>query len=469
MPYTEDLLKIWQRVIENFGDSMPRATIENMFYDIVVESFDGSVAVLSIHSEYRHSLIVKKYLEKIRSLISEQLGKQISLVFKYSGSSKYYIDQLKLEYNLPGGEPAVRIDPPKAYSGENKEEHTRPVSTLPPCNQEYTFSNFIVGNSNKFAHAACVAVAERPATDYNPLFIYGQSGLGKTHLLYAITNELIKKKPDINIIYTKSEDFTNYLVECLKDRAMDRFRQKFRSCDVLLIDDIQFIAGKDSTQEEFFHTFNALYEEHKQIILTSDRPPSDIKTLEYRLKTRFEWGLIADIQPPEFELRLAIIKKKSEQAGINIPDDVCEFLAENLRTNIRQIEGSIKKLRALSFLTGTDITMEMARGCVAELLGGAEPVSVTVDKIFAAVYKKYGIPKEDILGSRRTKEIAFARHVTSYLIRNITEMSLPNIGKLLGRDHSTIISSIDTIEKKLRTDKIFNIEIEQMIKEVNGH
>ena len=363
----------------------------------------------------------------------------------------------------------MRIDLPKAYSGVYKEEYTRPVSTLPPCNQKYTFSNFIVGNSNKFAHAACVAVAERPATDYNPLFIYGQSGLGKTHLLYAITNELIKKKPDINIIYTKSEDFTNYLVECLKDRAMDRFRQKFRSCDVLLIDDIQFIAGKDSTQEEFFHTFNALYEEHKQIILTSDRPPSDIKTLEYRLKTRFEWGLIADIQPPEFELRLAIIKKKSEQAGINIPDDVCEFLAENLRTNIRQIEGSIKKLRALSFLTGTDITMEMARGCVAELLGGAEPVSVTVDKIFAAVYKKYGIPKEDILGSRRTKEIAFARHVTSYLIRNITEMSLPNIGKLLGRDHSTIISSIDTIEKKLRTDKIFNIEIEQMIKEVNGH
>jgi chromosomal replication initiator protein len=468
MPYTQDLLKMWQRVIENFGDSMPRATIENLFYDIVVESFDGKVAVLSMHSEYRHSLIIKKYLEKIRSLISEQVGRQISLVFKYSGSSRYYIDQLRLEYSLLGGEPAVRVDPQKSLSEENKEEHARPVSTLPPCNQEYTFNNFIVGNSNKFAHAACVAVAERPATDYNPLFVYGQSGLGKTHLLYAITNELTKKKPDIKIIYTKSEDFTNYLVECLKDRAMDRFRQKFRNCDVLLIDDIQFIAGKDSTQEEFFHTFNALYEEHKQIILTSDRPPSDIKTLEYRLKTRFEWGLIADIQPPELELRLAIIKKKSEQAGVKVPDDVCEFLAENLRTNIRQLEGSIKKLRALSFLTGTDITMEMARGCVSELLGGAEPVSVTVDKIFTMVHKKYGIPKEDIIGSRRTKEIAFARHVTSYLIRNITEMSLPNIGKLLGRDHSTIISSINTIEKKLRSDAIFNVEIDQMIKEVNG-
>lgn len=471
MPYTEDINNIWQRVMERFGDSMPKASVENIFYDIIVESFDGNMAVISMYSESRFSLIAKKYLERIRLYMSELLGREIILCFRYSGNSRFFIDQLKIEYKIPEGEmPAITVGRSQedSYTVRSPGDKDRFGSSSSNFSADYTFENFIVGSSNKFAHAACVAVAARPATDYNPLFIYGQSGLGKTHLLNAITNELTRKKPDTKIIYIKGDNFTNQLIESIKDQSMDRFRLKYRSCDVLLIDDIQFIAGKNSTQEEFFHTFNALYEEHKQIILTSDRPPSDIKTLEYRLKTRFEWGLIADIQPPEFELRLAITKKKAEQAGVYIPNDVCEFLAENLRTNIRQVEGSIKKLRALSFLTGTAISMEMARGCVSELLGGAEPVSVTVDKVFTSVFKKYGIPREDILSPRRTKEIAFARHMTVYLIRNITEMSLPNIGKLMGRDHSTILSSIDTIEKKLRTDSIFNVEVDQMIKEVNG-
>ena len=218
--------------------------------------------------------------------------------------------------------------------------------------------------------------------NYNPLFIYGPSGLGKTHLLYAITNEVKKKKRDAEIIYIKGEDFTNQLIEALARQKTAEFRNKYRSCDMLLIDDIQFIAGKVSTQEEFFHTFNALYEEHKQIILTSDRPPREIKTLEDRLKTRFEWGLLADIQPPDLELRIAIIKKKAEQVNVVIPDEVLGFLAENLRSNIRQIEGAIKKLGALAFISGREISMELARGCISELLGGEEPVSVTVDKTF---------------------------------------------------------------------------------------
>ena len=249
---------------------------------------------------------------------------------------------------------------------------------------------------------------------------------------------------------------------------MNEFRNKYRSCDVLLIDDIQFIAGKDSTQEEFFHTFNTLYEEKKQIILTSDRPPRDIKTLEDRLKTRFEWGLIADIQPPDLELRIAIIKKKIEQAHIRVPDDVVMFLAENLRSNIRQIEGAIRKLSALSFLNGKDISMELARNCISELLGGAEPVNVTVDKIFAAVFKKYNVRRNDLTGTRRTKDVASARHITIYLIRKITDMSFPNIGKIFSRDHSTIMSSIETVEKKLQHDTVFNVEINELIKEVNG-
>ena len=469
MPYTEDLENIWKKVILKLGETMPRETVQNMFTDIIVESFDGEVGVMSMHSEFRHSLLLKRHMPKIRDLASEFLGKQITLKLRYSGPSKFYVDQLKLDYNLSDDDMiAVAFKPPMTYTEHQLQEDVRLGSSLPPCNYEYTFDNFIVGSSNKFAHAACVAVATRPASDYNPLFIYGSSGLGKTHLLYAITNELKAKKPDTKIIYIKGDEFTNQLVESLKDQKMDRFRAKYRSCDVLLIDDIQFIAGKNSTQEEFFHTFNALYEEHKQIILTSDRPPSDIKTLEYRLKTRFEWGLIADIQPPEFELRLAITRKKAEQAGVNIPDDVCNFLAENLRTNFRQVEGSIRKLRALSFLNGTPVTMDMARSCITELLGGAEPVSVTVDKIFSTVYKKYGITKEDITGVRRTKEIAMARHVTAYLIRTVIEMSLPNIGKILGRDYSTVISSIEVIEKKLRNDAVFNIEIDEMIKEING-
>ena len=469
MPYTSDLEDAWEKVKFKLGEQYSKEVFENMFYDIVPEKYDGQVAVLSMHSEYRHQLLTKRYLPKLREMLSEELKKQITVKFRYSGQSQYYVDQLRLEYDLDDNQMiAVTFKPPMTYNEEQLMEDVRRGSSLPPCNSDYTFDNFIVGSSNKFAHAAAFAVATRPANDYNPLFIYGQSGLGKTHLLYAITNELKSKQPNTKIIYVKGEEFTNQLVESIKDQKMERFRAKYRSCDVLLIDDIQFIAGKNSTQEEFFHTFNALYEEHKQIILTSDRPPSDIKTLEYRLKTRFEWGLIADIQPPEFELRLAITRKKAEQAGIHIPDDVCVFLAENLRTNFRQVEGSIRKLRALSFLNGAQITMDMARSCIVELLGGAEPISVTVDKIFASIYKKYGISKEDIKGVRRTKEIAFARHVTAYLIRTITEMSLPNIGKLLGRDYSTIISSIEVIERKLRNDSMFNVEIDELIKEVNG-
>lgn len=469
MPYTEDLEKAWKKVLGRFGEEMTRDALDNMFYDVKLESYDGQLAVLSMHSEFRHSMLSKRYFSKVREYLSEFLGRQITVKLRYSGGSKFYEDQLREELNLAEGDMiAVTFKPPMTYNEEMHREEIRLGSTLPPCNYEYTFDNFIVGSSNKFAHASAVAVATRPASDYNPLFIYGQSGLGKTHLLYAITNELTAKKPDVKIIYTKGDEFTNQLVESLKDQKMERFRAKFRSCDVLLIDDIQFIAGKNSTQEEFFHTFNALYEEHKQIILTSDRPPSDIKTLEYRLKTRFEWGLIADIQPPEFELRLAITRKKAEQAGVKIPDEVCVFLAENLRTNFRQVEGSIRKLRALSFLHGEQISMEMARSCINELLGGAEPVSVTVDKIFATVYKKYGIPKDEIAGVRRTKEVVMARHITAYLIRTITEMSLPNIGKILNRDYTTVIASIEVIERRLRTDQIFNVEMDELIKEVNG-
>jgi chromosomal replication initiator protein len=247
---------------------------------------------------------------------------------------------------------------------------------------------------------------------------------------------------------------------------MEDFRDKYRKCDVLLIDDIQFIAGKTSTQEEFFHTFNALHEEKKQIILTSDRPPRDIKPLEDRLITRFEWGLLADIEPPDLELRIAIIKKKAEQVNIMVPDDVLTFLGENLRSNIRQIEGAIKKLGALSFLSGKEITMELAHECISELLGGAEPISVTVEKIFGTVFRKYGVAKDAVTGKSRNKDIANARHIAIYLIRELTEMSFPNIGKIFERDHSTIISSYNLVATKVFSDPIFSSEIGELKKDI---
>lgn len=456
MSYLNDISNIWEMVKEAFGDTMAKAVIDLWFGELKIVSFENNCITFSTNSNFKYKIIKEKYLPMIKDKFRELLGFEI------------FVDLIFVEEEDTSG-----IGDYMNFIKMNKEaqsNYEKPASSAIPQNYnfEYTFDNFIVGNSNKFAHAACTAVAANPAENYNPLFIYGPSGLGKTHLMSAVVNEIKKKRPDIKVVYIKGDDFTNQLIESLSKQEMHKFRERYRSCDILLIDDIQFIAGKNSTQEEFFHTFNALYEDKKQIILSSDRPPKDIQLLEERLKSRFEWGLIADIQPPDLELRIAIIKKKAEQVNINIPDDVLTFLAENLRSNIRQIEGAIKKLSAISFLEGKSISMEVARGCLSELLGGAEPLNVTIDKIYTAVYKKYNVKKEDILGVKRNKEIAEARHIAIYLIRQITEMSYPNIGKLFGKDHATIMSSYDKIKKKL-TDPIFNIEIDELIKEVTGN
>ncbi len=462
MSYRYDITQTWEEVKEAIAKRLSYATMNSLFGELVPEEFDGNHVKFRTESVYRFKEINEKYTDLLEEELKNAFGYPIKFSLRCTQTEEEVHQRILRQVQ---GLPPLPTEEEKAAAAKKSGFIG---GTLPPFNFECTFDNFIVGNSNKFAHAACWAVADRPAMDYNPLFVYGPSGLGKTHLLYAITNEIKKKHPNANVIYIKGEDFTNQLIESLARGAMSEFREKYRSCDMLLIDDIQFIAGKISTQEEFFHTFNALFEDHKQIILTSDRPPRDIKTLEDRLKTRFEWGLIADIQPPDMELRVAIIKKKAEQVNIVLPDDVLTFLAENLRSNIRQIEGAIKKLGALSFLSGREISMELAKSCLTELLGGAEPASVTVDKIFTAIYRKYGIKKEDIIGARRTKEVAAARHKAIYLVRTITEMSLPNIGKIFNRDHSTVLSSIETIERKLVTDAVMNVEIDDMIKEVTG-
>lgn len=306
--------------------------------------------------------------------------------------------------------------------------------------EAFSFDNFVVGPSNKFAHAAALAVASCPAENYNPLFIYGSSGLGKTHLLYAIRNYLAKTQPEITSVYVKGDDFTNELIDAIRCGGTVDFHMKYRRSDLLLVDDIQFIAGKTSTQEEFFHTFNALYEEKKQIVLTSDRPPKEIKTLEDRLKTRFEWGLMADIQPPDFETRIAIIKSKAEELGVKISDQTCSMMANKLQSNIRQLEGAVKRIKARSLLSGESVSDIIASESVHDILDESDSVHALVSKIINDVAQESGVSYSDIVSQRRTAKISKARKIAVKKVRSSTSLSLSEIGKFFGgRDHSTIL------------------------------
>jgi len=360
--------------------------------------------------------------------------------------------------NIPGVEKASPA-PADNASGERQLSY----------NEDYTFENFVVGNSNQFAHAAALSVAENVGMQINPLFIYGPSGLGKTHLMYAIANRALRRDASMKVIYVKGEEFMNQLIEAIRGgraNATAEFRTKYRSADMLLIDDIQFIAGKDSTQEEFFHTFDALYEDRKQIIITSDRPPKELTTLEERIRSRFEAGLIADIQPPDYELRLAILKNKADQNNLEVPIDVIDFLAENLQSNIRQIEGVIKKLGAKNLLSGMPISMDMVLTTLPEYLRDTEPVGDTVSRIVDIVSRKYNVTAADIMGVSRKKEIKTARNVAMYVVRQVTKMSLPQIGTVFARDHSTVHSNISMVESELATNTLFEAGVAEVLKEV---
>ena len=459
MSYIDEIAEVWQIVFQNICEKKTQSFANLWYKDLKISSFTDNTIVFATDSEFKYDQIKKNHLDFLEKEFADLLPCKVDIVFTGKKASAEAIKETILKEEQPKTEEPI-IAPTVSDDDLNQFNQIH--------NPEYTFENFIVGSSNKFAHAACTAVAQRPAMDYNPLFIYGPSGLGKTHLICAIVNEIKKKKPDTKVMYVSGEEFTNQLIDSISRHDTLTFHNKFRSCDILLIDDIHFIAGKDSTQETFFHTFNALYQDQKQIILTSDRPPKDIATLEERLRTRFEWGLIADIQPPDLELRLAILKRKVEEAGITVPEDVLLFLAENLRSNIRQIVGAIKKLSAKSLIMGQVINMELARSCINELLGGAEPISTTVDKIFSAVFKKYDVSKEEIKGKKRVKNITWARQVTIYLIREITELSFPDIGEIVDKDHSTVIYSHNLVTKKIAADPLTNVEIEGLMKEIVG-
>ena len=455
--FLSDLSAIWEQFKTYYLSKMSSDQVKIWFGSLLLVDFDSDTATLQMKTEstFKYKILISRYLQDIQDYFSNALGFPITVQILCDSITDPVSAPVKVYTPTPDATP---------ISGKSA------PSDIPSYKFKYSFENFIVGSTNTFAASACKAVADRPAEQFNPLFIYGPSGLGKTHLMNAIIHEVSSHRPNLNIIYMKGVDFTNQMVDCLSRQAMQEFRDKFRSCDMLLIDDIQFIAGKVATQEEFFHTFDALFEDGKQIVLTSDRPPKEINPLEERLRSRFESGLIADIQPPDLELRMAIIKKKAEQIDLEISEEVLAMLAENLRSNIRQIEGAIKKLGALQFLNGktSAISVESAQAIVEELLGEAEPMSVTIDKIFSAVCHKFNVERSDLTSPSRKKEIAMPRHVAIYLIRNITEQSYPNIGQIFGRDSSTIITSYSKIQQMMLKDSDFSSQIADMEKEIRN-
>lgn len=401
-------------------------------------NFDTGEAILLTPNEFHRQTLTRCYLTLLEEAFEAVFGSSI-----------------KIKLTVP--------DEVETGS-EKKEEADSPVDS----DYEYTFETFIVGSSNKFAHAASLAVAANPAGAYNPLFIYGHSGLGKTHLLYAIGNDIKKNHSNINIIYVKGDDFANELIESIQMAKTKEFRQKYRNADVLLVDDVQFIGGKESTQEEFFHTFNTLYESKKQIVLTSDRPPKEIKTLEERLRTRFEWGLIADIQPPDIETRIAIIKRKAQLLDINIPDEVCEYIATKLKTNIRQLEGVVKKLKAKNLLNGEKPTIAGAQESISDILNNEAPPELTVEKIIDEVARTFGVKSEDIRSIKnRRANLSNARHIAIYIVRELTHLSMIQIGNEFGgRHYSTIVYTIQQVEKNMEKDSKIKETVEDIIKNI---
>lgn len=459
----DSLKELCEAVLANI-ESKVSTTIYKLWYaDLKIISLSDEEALFSINSEFKKDLIEKRHMEFISSCLSEVIGFKVkcSIVFtpEKDGFHLSAFASSENDYSIEEKEP---LFPVYTQDDENEPDIATTIESHMIV-EEYTFDNFIVGDSNKFAHAACTAVANQESSEYNPLFIWGQSGLGKTHLLYAVTNEIKRTNPAVKIIYKKCEEFTNELISAISTSTTSSFREKYRSADVLLIDDIQFIAGKESTQEEFFHTFTSLYEAGKKIILTSDRPPKEITPLSERLRTRFEWGLMADIQPPTFELRTAIIMKKAESLNINISPEIVNYLAEKLNNNIRQIEGAIKKINAISVLTATPITLAMCKRATTDFLSGSNSVSFTVDKIFNAVSQKYNIPVEDIKSAKRNEMIASARHICIYLIRTLTDLPQTEIGKLFSRNHATVIASLKKVEKDIKEKKNVEYDIEELI------
>ncbi len=420
-------------------ERIPAPTYSLFIEGLKPVDFSGDTATLAARSDFIQGILKDRYIPLLKEAFRVLLGFEVEVKIVVAGEQ-------------PAPAPAAQTE-------------------LLPAQGSYalTFENFIVGSTNKFAHAAAQAVAANPSGAYNPLFIYGGSGLGKTHLLKAIQIEIGKNHPEFNLVYVDGEKFTNEIINAIREGSTAEFHQKYRAADVLLVDDIQFIGGKESTQEEFFHTFNTLYQAGKQIVLASDRPPKEIKSLEDRLRTRFEMGLTADIQPPDFETRVAIIRRKADLLHLDMPDDVAEFIANHLKDNIRQLEGAVKKLDAYRMLEGIQPVLGVAQNAIKDILNETQPVPVTIERIINEVARTYNITAEEIRGRKRTANVSAARRTAMYVVREITGMSMEDIGQEFGgRDHSTIVYSLSEAAKAIETDTRMRETVEDIIKNIRS-
>lgn len=406
----------------------------NLFIDgIEPVSFEGSVATLSVRSDFVKGIVETRYKDLLREAFKELLGFDIDVELTIPAP----VEQAPSE--VPGG-----------------------------GNYEFTFENFIVGSTNKFAHAAAQAVAANPSGAYNPLFIWGGSGLGKTHLLGAIQFEIHKNFPDYNIVYVDGEKFTNEIISAIHDNTTAEFHNKYRAADVLLVDDIQFIGGKESTQEEFFHTFNSLYSANKQIIISSDKPPKDMEILDERFRSRFEWGLIVDITLPDYETRMAILHKKEDMDGYNVSEDVIKYIANNIKSNIRELEGAFNKVVAYAKLEKKEVTLELAEQALKDIVAPNENKQITADYIISMVAEHFNVSTADLCGNKRSSKIVMPRQVAMYLCREILAIPLKNVGQYLGnRDHTTVMHGVEKIEKELQNNEQLQNTIDTLKKKIN--
>lgn len=438
--------ELFSMVKEYCKTQMTEVAYKIWIKDIAPVSFDNDSVVLGVSSDFKKNIVTEKYKALLSKGFEQTLGFPVEVNIEVIDD-----DSQKQPEPVPEVQGVKNVSP-----------------LLDSGDYDYTFDTFIVGSSNKFAHAAALAVATHDTRNYNPLFIHGDSGLGKTHLLFAIMNEVKNRKPDSLVVYVKGEQFTNELIAAIKNQTTPEFREKYRKADYLLVDDIQFIAGRDSTQEEFFHTFNTLYESGKQIVLTSDRPPKEIKTLEDRLRTRFEMGLMADIQPADFETRIAIIQRKAELLHMDMPLEVEEYIANNLKSNIRQLEGAVKNIKANSLIyENKPVTILMAQNAIRDILNDSQPVPVTIGKIITEVARTFNVSEQDIKSNKRAANISRARQVAMYVIKDITQMSMAAIGdEFGGRDHSTVVYAISQTEKAMKTDSRLRETIEDITKNV---
>jgi len=446
-----DLKSLWEKTLNIIKGEMSEVSFNTWIKSCEPISISSNIIKISVPNSFTQDILEKRYKDLVVNSIEAACSKVYNVEFIVASDIQESEDK---------EEKISKIDNKSSSIIVNDEMS----STLNP---KYTFDSFVIGNSNRFAHAASLAVAESPAKAYNPLFIYGGVGLGKTHLMHAIGHYVLQNNTTAKVVYVSSEKFTNELINAIRDDKNEEFRNKYRSVDILLIDDIQFIAGKERTQEEFFHTFNELHDANKQIILSSDRPPKEIPTLEDRLRSRFEWGLIADIQAPDFETRMAILKKKADVEKLNVANEVMVYIATKIKSNIRELQGALIRIVAYSSLTNRPITVELASEALKDIISNKQNKNVTIDVIQDVVAGYFNLRIEDLKSQRRTRNIAYPRQIAMYLSRKLTDMSLPKIGEEFGgRDHTTVIHAYEKISDSLNTDESLQHTVNDITKKL---